>query len=98
MGNNGGSVRMTRRVALLATADVQMRELNADTADADFLAKSGRWVEQYIPIDGLEVGIIVAAIYGFSGANKYMCKRYNNRALCEAAASLPLVRISRQKG
>ena len=84
MGRNASST-LGRRVALLIHNDTPCEDITkAGDQYTDFLKDTGRWVERLIPLENGKQ-MIVASVYGYSGASAVADDFVANERLLAAA-------------
>ena len=87
--SSGAKPTQGRQVALLGShsaSSAKPTDVSPDNdADVVLLRTTGRWVERLIAVGGEKGHIMVAALYGYSGASTDKQKEADNERLIQAA-------------
>ena len=76
-----------RRAAIISSNPIPLQHglIDAEDTVTTILKASGRWVEAVVPVGDGSSSIMVATLYGISGANQSQQKNNDNEILIAAA-------------
>jgi hypothetical protein len=81
-----GHTRWGRRTCIMVQSDIKAKDISIDADDnTQYLHSTGRWVERLLPVKDGSEQVIVACLYGVSGASGKQSEYEENERLVAAA-------------